>query len=91
MSDYVDLDAVNYRLADGTRVTNELAERWAEEIERSAGRPFLDPAGQPSMHLAFRVPASVGQQVDDLASSSGRRRSDVLREALDEYLLSHAG
>ena len=41
----VDLDREDIRLADGTRVTNELAERWAEELASRGGRPSLDPAG----------------------------------------------
>lgn len=84
----VDLDREDIRLADGTRVTDELAELWAEELASRGGRPSLDPAGAPSVRLAFRVPEEVSDQVDALAARQGCRRSDVLRAALDQYLAS---
>jgi conserved domain protein len=90
--EYVDLDAQDYRLPDGTRLTNAMAEELVDEVERHglAGRPHLDPEQRPSVHLAFRVPSSVGEQVDSLAKRTGRRRSDVLRAALDAYLKESA-
>lgn len=38
--------------------------------------------------LTFRVPQCVAADVDKRAQATGRRRSDVLREAL-EYYLAH--
>ena len=84
----IDLDVEDVRLSDGTRVTNELVDEWVEELEGRGGRPSLDPAGAPSVRLAFRVPEEVGDRVDALAARQGRRRSDVLRAALDQYLAS---
>ena len=42
--EYVDLDAQDYRLPDGTRLTNAMADELADEVERHglAGRPHLD-------------------------------------------------
>ena len=80
--------ADDVRLPDGTRVTNELAEQWATDLEHRGGRPSLDPAGVPSVRLAFRVPEDVSEQVDALAARQGRRRSDVLRTAIEQYLAS---
>ncbi|KXA68276.1 ribbon-helix-helix protein, CopG family [Cutibacterium avidum] len=84
----IDLDVEDVRLPDGTRVTNELVNEWAEELEGRGGRPSLDPTGGPSVRLAFRVPEDVSSQVDALAARQGLRRSDVLRAALDQYLAS---
>lgn len=84
----IDLDVEDVRLPDGTRVTNELAEQWATDLEHRGGRPSLDPIGAPSVRLAFRVPEDVSEQVDALAARQGRRRSDVLRTALEQYLAS---
>lgn len=85
---YVDLDAEDIRLPDGTRVTNALAEQWSDEAENRGGRPHLDPAGTPSVRLAFRVPEAISDQVDAIAARRGKRRSDILRAALDQYLAS---
>ncbi len=84
----VDLDAEDIRLGDGTRITEERAEAWAVELQRRGGRPSLDPDGTPSVRLAFRVPEVVGDRIDALAAAQGRRRSDVLRDAVEQYLAS---
>jgi hypothetical protein len=39
----VDLDSEDVRLADGTRLTSELAEAISEEVRRTAGRPSSEP------------------------------------------------
>lgn len=83
---HIDLDTEDIRLPDGTRVTNDVANKWAEELEARGGRPSLDPTGAPSVRLAFRVPGEIGDKVDALAARQGCRRSDVLRAALDQYL-----
>ncbi|MDO5676070.1 MAG: ribbon-helix-helix protein, CopG family [Propionibacteriaceae bacterium] len=82
----VDLDAVDYRAGDGSRITNAIAEEWAKEAEQRGGRPHLDPEKQPSIRLAFRVPEGLSDRIDDLAAKTGRRRSDVLRAAVEAYL-----
>ncbi|MDO4413048.1 ribbon-helix-helix domain-containing protein [Cutibacterium sp.] len=84
----IDLDIEDVRLPGGTRVTNELVHEWGEELEGRGGRPSLDPAGDPSVRLAFCVPEDVSNQVDALAARQGLRRSDVLRAALAQYLAS---
>lgn len=78
----VDLDVEEF-FYDGERLTEERAEQIG--LDRG-GRPHIDPAGQPSLRLAFRVPQPVADQVDELARRTGRRRSDVLRDAVQAYL-----
>lgn len=71
----------------GTLLTEQRAEELGEDIaQRLGGRPFLDSENRPSLRLAFRVPPSVGEELDAVAKRTGRRVSDVLREAVDEYL-----
>lgn len=60
------------------------------DAARKGGRPYLDPDGQPSLHWALRVPRALGERVDALAARTGRRRSDLLRDALEAYLSNHA-
>lgn len=75
---------------EGKRLTEADAEVLGKQIAaRLNGRPFLDPEGEPSIHLGFRVPRSVGSRVDDVARRTGKRRSDVLREAVEAYLVDH--
>ncbi len=72
---------------EGTLLTEQQAEELGEDIaQRLGGRPFLDSENRPSLRLAFRVPPSVGEELDAVAKRTGRRVSDVLRQAVDEYL-----
>ena len=57
----VDLDAEQVRDRQGRRVTEDYAERAAEEALQLArpGRPALGAVGQHSPHVSFRVPERV--------------------------------
>lgn len=83
---YIDFDVEDVRNPDGTRITNALAEQWAEEVQRTGGRPHLDPDKNPSVRVAFRITTDMSERLDKVAHSSGRRRLDVLRAAVEEYL-----
>jgi len=45
----VDVDRKDIRLANGTRLTNEVAEEIVEQVRRSSGRPSLYPAREGKM------------------------------------------
>lgn len=81
----VDLDVEEFHFS-GERLTEERAERLGLEGPNVGGRPHLDPLREPSTRVAFRVPQPVADRLDALARTSGRRRSDILRESLDSYL-----
>lgn len=78
----VNLDEEPYSY-DGQQLTEETAEQLGAS---RGGRPHLDPSRQPSTHVACRVTVATANQLDEVARATGRRRSQVLRDALDAYL-----
>ncbi len=80
----------------GTVITEELAEQWAEEIERNppdpsqlerryVGRPSLSASGR-SPRVSCRVPVDVYKAAWKRADEEGRSLSSLAREALERYL-----
>jgi hypothetical protein len=80
----------------GTVLTEELAEQWAEEIEKNppdpsklkrryVGRPSLGPAGH-SPRVSFRVPPDLYKAAWARADKEGRSLSDLAREAFNRYM-----
>lgn len=49
------------------------------------GRPPLDE-NDPSVYVGSRVPGRVGDALDRLAARQGRRRSELVREAITRYV-----
>lgn len=62
----------------------------ASAVERAlGGRPPLSPdapRGHRSPVRSLRLPVELSRQLDQAAESEGRRASDVMRDALAEYL-----
>jgi hypothetical protein len=86
------------RTLSGTVITEELAEKWAEEIEREppdpseferryVGRPSLGTAGQ-SPRVSFRASPKLFKAAWKRADAEGRSLSSLAREALERYLES---
>lgn len=80
----------------GTVITEELAEQWAEEIEKNppdpsqlerryVGRPSLSEAGR-SPRVSCRVPMDIYKAAWKRADKEGRSLSSLAREALERYL-----
>lgn len=80
----------------GTVLTEELAEQWAEEIERNppepaelerryVGRPSLGAAGT-SPRVSFRVPPDLYKAAWARADKEKRSLSDLAREAFSRYM-----
>lgn len=78
----------------GAPVTEDMIEKWAEAFERGdwpegrtilVGRPRL--AAEEVRQVTFRLPVSTIAQLDERASKVGETRSDILRAAVDEYLM----
>jgi len=80
------LEREDVRLADGTRVTDQVAAEIAEDVLRSVGRPSLSGVRQRSPQIAFRVPPWVRDQVAEVAAREGKTVSELAREALEERL-----
>lgn len=75
----------------GERLTEAKAAELARDIARRhglrGGRPSLGPEG--SVRVAARVPKETKLRIAALAEKAGQRESEVIREALDEYLANH--
>jgi hypothetical protein len=86
-----------FRLASGRVLTEEDAERIADEVEseepvvftgiRLVGRPSLDGNGT-SPRLNFRVPRDLYEAASKRAIEEERTVSAVAREALEQFLTS---
>jgi cation transport regulator ChaC len=68
----------------GRRVDDEYVERLVT-ASRKPGRPALAADG-PSPSIAFRVPAALREQAEDLAAREGKTVSQLAREALEARL-----
>lgn len=84
-----------FRTKTGLEITDEVAERLADEIEsdepvvftgmRPVGRPPLDGSGA-SLRINFRVPRDLYDAASERAIQEERTVSAVAREALERYL-----
>lgn len=61
----------------------------AEPVSRGPGRPSLSAPGQRSPAMSVRLSVSSRERLVALASKQRRRTSELLREAVDEYLARH--
>jgi predicted DNA-binding protein len=86
----VDLDREDIRLADGTRLTQEAADRIVTQARRG-GRPSLSGETSASPQIAFRVSPAVRDKAAAVASAEHKTISGLAREALERYLAEHPG
>ena len=84
----VDLEKEDVRLADGTRLTPQIAEEMADSALRQvrAGRPSLTGRGGRSPQVSFRVPRSLRDAAERQARREGKSVSQLAREVLERYL-----
>ncbi len=60
----------------------------------TGGRPSIDPAAGPGQHSRtrqVRVAADLDSALDAVARAQHRRVSDVMRDALTDYVTTHRG
>ncbi len=86
----VDLDRDVVVDQHGRRITEQRARDLAEDAVRTvrAGRPSLTSPGQRSPEVKARVPADLRQRLTEEAQRRGTTTSELVREALEEYLAS---
>lgn len=63
-----------------------------ELIRRAGGRPSVDPAAEPgvvSPRRQVRLPRALSDRVDQLADHQNRSASDLMREAIAQYIAAH--
>jgi len=89
-----DLDVDPITLPDGTVLDNAAAERLGDDVGAQAvakrGRPSLTAPGQHSPRVTARVHPDVKASVEAVAERDGKRPTDIVREAIEEYLAVHA-
>lgn len=83
----IDLDQEEVYLGD-ERLTEARAEELAREIMQrrgaKGGRPRLSDG--PSAQMAFRLPAAMKDQLDEVAEHDGVKPAELARRAIGEYL-----
>ncbi|MBQ9057742.1 MAG: hypothetical protein IJ125_01000 [Atopobiaceae bacterium] len=88
---------MEYKLSNGTVLTDEDIERLAEDIEKNGlpGKPgkfIIAPPGRPRLSeeelvtVAFKIPRSQRDKLDDVVDALGKKRSEFLRDALEAAL-----
>jgi hypothetical protein len=87
----VDLDTEVVYLADGRRLTEQIAQELAQRaLARHRGRPSVTGGSARTPSLTVRVPPETRTALEETAKALGKRLADVSREALDEYVARHA-
>jgi hypothetical protein len=93
MADWAENDMDFDPEAPGVLYGAEAAAAGQAAIARAlGGRPSIDPAAGPGQHSrnrTVRLPAELEKQLLELAARQNRRPSDVMRDAVGEYLQSH--
>jgi len=78
---------------EGKPITAEMLDKWAEPFENGSwpkgktvilGRPRL--ATEEVQPITVKLPRSKVLALEEIASNMGVSRSEVLREAVDEFL-----
>lgn len=87
----VDLDTADVRYR-GEKLTEARAEEVAAGVlSRTPGRPSLSGTKEKSPSLTIRLPKQERARLEQVAAKQGRRTSEVVREALEDYLTRHTG
>jgi len=87
----IDLETEEVYIADGRRLTEELAQEIAgRALVRHRGRPSVSGGGRRTPSLTVRIPQPTRDALERLAKARGKRLADVSREALNEYVAHHA-
>lgn len=91
----IDLEEEAFLLPDGRRLTDELAERLAEDViarrhpNLVPGRKSLSGSGKHSPVVQARLPESTYDRFRRLADARHVSLSVIAREAVEEYLEAH--
>lgn len=91
----VDLEKEDVRDTAGNRVDEAYVDRVVEDVHahleaqgRRIGRPSLTKPGTRSPSVAVRLPEALKAAVEARAAREGKRPSEVVRDALEQYLAS---
>lgn len=84
-----DLETEDVRTSTERRLTDEVVEEFVEAAAeaRNVGRPSLSAPGVHSPSVTVRLPEELNAKLDRAAASTGKRRSQIVREALEKVLV----
>ena len=84
----VDLEAEDVRTSTGRRLTDTVVDELVEAATeaRGVGRPSLSSPGVRSPSVTVRLPQGLNAKLDHEAARTGKRRSEIMREALEAAL-----
>lgn len=82
----VDLDRQDIRLSGGRRLTKDVVDEFVDAAQR--GRPSLTGPGKHSPSVTVRLPEALSDALSAEAARTGRKRSEIIREALEARLAS---
>lgn len=103
-TDTEDVDLTRETVSDqqGQRITADEADQASQALETGniavdeativyprRGRPSLSAPGAHSPRVDTRVPREIKSRLESLARAQHRAESEVIREALEEYLARH--
>lgn len=75
------------------RAVLEEAAGGVEQLQKAlGGRPSIDPAARPGQRARvrhLRLPAAVSAAVDEIAAVEHRTASEVMRDAVAQYVTAH--
>ena len=73
---------------NGKRITDRRVKQIVKQVrQQTAGRPSLTKANVISPEVKARVPAQLKRALDRRAIQSGKSASELIRAALERYLL----
>ncbi len=81
----VDLDKEDVRRKDGSRITEADTAEQGKRIARR-GRPSLTGKAETSPQIGVRLSPDLNKRLRDRASREGKKPSEVVREALEQYV-----
>lgn len=84
----MDLARDEVMIPEGKRITQDVVDELlaAAEEARPAGRPSLSAPGVHSPPVTIRLPESLNAKLQHEAERTGKRRSVIIREALEAAL-----
>jgi len=84
----VDLKKEVVRDLAGRRITNRRVKKIVKQVRKqTAGRPSLTKPNVISPEVKARVPIDLKRALDRKASQSGKSTSELIRAALERFLL----
>ncbi len=85
----VDLEAQDVRTNSGRRLTEAVVDEFVQAAAevRATGRPSLSSPGVHSPSVTVRLPEELNARLEREAARTGKRRSEIMREALEAALV----